>query len=308
MVEKCGIAGLGNMGIKHLKCLMEIEPSFEICVFDINNEKTCGFQNNSRIKVFHDEESFVKYVDAIIVATSSEVHKHYIDLAQRMGKHILVEKPLCVNRREYYELKKYCKSNSCIQVNHIEEYRKAFKLLKAKAKQIQRIEVYRSSKGICNNIYSNVILDLLPHDMGIIINLMDNQDYLVKDISYRYSDEGYIKEIDLYLLFEDGTECNIKESKEAPINMRYVNLYTKEEIMKCDFQANTLITNTTKKQVITSYEDDNPLKTSQISFFNCIENNLPPKIGIEKGLSIIKKCLDINELIKGEDKSVGYFI
>lgn len=298
MIKLVGVIGVGNMGSKHVECLLGIKELYKVCVYDKNQENLNKCKDNFNVIVFHDVEELIRYVDAIIVSTPSETHFEYLNLALKHNKHILIEKPVFTEEKQYLDfLSSADNTNICIQVNHVEEYRSVFTMLKSYADVVKRIEMVRHTKGVCKCDYDNIILDLLPHDFGLLFSLLNSTNYQIRHILSRNNGSNIMNELELSMVFENGIECFIQEKKECDESTRYIKLYMDDYSVICDFQKNSLILENYKTGLSTINMNDNPLLASIKCFINCVKYKEVPNVGYKKAATVILECLRIKKHI-----------
>lgn len=171
---KIGVLGVGHLGRIHLKCI-QLTPLYELVGFydpdDANAEKALeGYE----VKRFTDVDALIAAVDVIDIVTPTTTHFELAAKAILAKKHIFVEKPLTTTVKEAEGLldllKKYQVKG---QVGHVERFNPALLALKGQDIKPMFIEAHRLSNYNPRSTDVSVVLDLMIHDLDIVLKLMD---------------------------------------------------------------------------------------------------------------------------------------
>src|SRR6266566_4488377 len=175
------------------------------------------------------EEVYRSDVDGVIVATPVRTHYRLAKEALLQGKHVLVEKPLTANVAEAEELVALAQEQRRIlMVGHTFEYSPAVNELR---KLIQRgelgkiysIEAERLNLGLFRNDI-NVIWDLAPHDVSILLYLLGKRPVQVEVQAHAHLQRHIHDIAHLNLGFTDGMTAHIHVSWLHPCKIRRVTV------------------------------------------------------------------------------------
>ena len=99
---KVGIIGTGGMGKVHAQVYGMIEDAQLTAVCDIDPEAMAPFRDNPSIRCFTDAEQMLSEgdVEAVSIVTPHYYHPELAIMALEHGKHVLVEKPIGVHKRQ----------------------------------------------------------------------------------------------------------------------------------------------------------------------------------------------------------------
>ena len=301
MLKIAGVIGCGNMGNKHILCLMQIPTIVKICVYDSNSEQVNKYLSVNNIIIYNDVLKLIKDSDIIIVATPTDTHVYYLKLVSQYGKPVLVEKPVCCNLFELKIIREtFAATNMAIQINHIEEYRRAFHFLKNYLTDIKEINIVRQTSGVCKTKEDSVIIDLLPHDLGLVFALVNSKDFTIIKSCCGKSENGIINEINITILFDSSIKCTINEKKECDTFERSLIVKTSNEIIELNFITNNVIIKQNDYQIYFRSFSDNPLLSMIKDFINCIVYQTIPLVDLLKATDIVEKCLIVNKVTDGE--------
>ncbi|MGG9972499.1 Gfo/Idh/MocA family protein [Ferruginibacter sp. SUN002] len=267
---KIGVLGVGHLGKFHLNNWQTIEDTTIVGFFDPNDENALGVAEKYNLKRYTDAEELIKACDAIDIVAPTTSHFELCKLAIRNGKHVFVEKPLANTLDEARELVKLTKeANIKFQVGHVERFNPAFLALKEHKLQPMFIEVHRLAQFNPRGTDVSVILDLMIHDIDIILSLVKSN---VKFISANgvavMSDTPDIANVRIE--FDNGCVANLTSSRISMKKMRKMRLFQKDAYIGIDFlekKAEIIKLNTpTDKNVFTfDIETNNGKKTIAIA-------------------------------------------
>ncbi|MGH2553546.1 MAG: Gfo/Idh/MocA family protein, partial [Chitinophagaceae bacterium] len=168
---KIGIFGVGHLGKYHLNNWKEI-PGIEIAgFFDPDDATSKIVSEKYQIPRFIDAEALMDACDAIDIVTPTQFHFELCEKAIKKGKHVFVEKPLAHTMQEARQLVKLVvESGIRCQVGHVERFNPAFLAIKNMLLNPMFIEVHRLAQFNPRGTEVSVILDLMIHDIDIILS------------------------------------------------------------------------------------------------------------------------------------------
>ncbi len=319
---KIGVIGAGHLGKFHLNNWIEIEGIEVIgfCDTDDNNAKSVTEKYN--LKRFSSPEELLDNCDAVDIVAPTTYHYELCALALRKGKHVFVEKPLTNTMDEAKALLKLAvESNLKFQVGHVERFNPAFVALKNYALEPMFIEVHRLSQFNPRGTDVSVILDLMIHDIDIILHLVkSNVSYISANGVVVLSDTPDIANVRIE--FDNGCVANLTSSRISMKKMRKMRLFQKDAYIGIDFlEKKTEIISQNKatdKNVFTFdidtskgkktvaianpiVADTNAMKEELIAFKNAIINNTETPVTVLDGfraMEVAHQILDkINKVV-----------
>jgi predicted dehydrogenase len=313
---KVGIFGVGHLGKFHISNWKEIEGVKIIGFFDPNNDNANEVINTHGLKRFSDEEKLIEACDIIDVITPTNLHYEVCMMAIRKGKHVFVEKPLAHTLQEGKDLVNMVREAGVkMQVGHVERFNPAYLALKELNLNPMFIEVHRLAQFNPRGTEVSVILDLMIHDIDIILSLVKSD---VKSISASgvavMTDTPDIANVRIE--FNNGCVANLTSSRISMKKMRKVRLFQKDayigidlldkktEIIKLkqpedvDAFSFDIETPNGKKTIAIanpSIEPLNAIKLELTSFVDAIVNNKPTVVSEIDGylaMEVAHKILD----------------
>lgn len=315
---KVGVFGVGHLGKFHLNNWKEIDGVKLIGFFDPNNENAKEVVEKYGIKRFMDEDKLIDACDAIDVITPTTLHYDICMKAVRKGKHVFVEKPITHTLQEGKDLVNMVReANVKLQVGHVERFNPAYLAIKDMHLNPMFIEVHRLAQFNPRGTEVSVILDLMIHDIDIILSLVKSD---VKNIAASgvavMTDTPDIANVRIE--FNNGCVANLTSSRISMKKMRKIRLFQKDAYIGIDFlEKKTEIiklkqpedekafsfdieTPNGKKTIAIaspSIEPLNAIKLELSSFVDAIVNNKPTRVNEIDGYLAMEVAHQILEKI-----------
>jgi predicted dehydrogenase len=232
---KVGVFGVGHLGKFHLNNWKEINQVELVGFYDPNDVAAQEVSDKYQIPRFLEPERLMDVVDAVDIVAPTNFHFGLCKLAIRKGKHVFVEKPLANTMDEARELVKLVKeSNIKFQVGHVERFNPAFLAAQDIELNPMFIEVHRLAQFNPRGTEVSVILDLMIHDIDIILKLVKSE---VKHISASgvavMTDTPDIANVRVE--FNNGCVANLTSSRISMKKMRKVRVFQKDAYIGIDF-------------------------------------------------------------------------
>jgi predicted dehydrogenase len=267
---KVGVFGVGHLGKIHLNNWKEIEGVELIGFYDPSQQIALEVIDKYKLPQFENAEQLMDACDLVDIVAPTTEHFEISKAAITKGKHVFVEKPLANTMDEARELLKLAKeANIKFQVGHVERFNPAFLALKGYSINPMFIEVHRLAQFNPRGTDVSVILDLMIHDIDIILNLVNsNVKYISANGVAVMSDTPDIANVRIE--FDNGCVANLTSSRISMKKMRKMRLFQKDAYIGIDFlekKTEVIKLNTPEdKQVFTfDIETNNGKKTIAIA-------------------------------------------
>jgi len=308
---KAGVLGAGHLGKIHLKLLNQSEK-FELAGFyDPSRENAVKVAEEFGYHIFDSIEELIDAVDVVDIVTPTLNHYDCAKMAIKKGKHIFIEKPITKTVTEAEELRDLVKQQNVRgQVGHVERFNPAFLAVKDKIKNPMFIETHRLSEFNPRGTDVPVVLDLMIHDIDIILSVVHSK---VKNVHASgvtvISDTPDIA--NARLEFENGCVANLTASRISMKNMRKSRFFQKNAYISVDFlekkcevvkmkdvpenpdEFAMILQNAEgiKKQIY--FDNPNIINNNAIldeleSFANAINSNTIPIVSLQQGTEALR--------------------
>ena len=232
---KVGVFGVGHLGKFHLNNWKEIPGVELIGFYDPDDTNANEVAEKYGLKRFDDANDLLNKIDAADIVAPTDRHFLLCERAIKKGKHVFVEKPLAQTMDEAHALVKLVKeSNVKLQVGHVERFNPAFLAVKDLKLNPMFIEVHRLAQFNPRGTEVSVILDLMIHDIDIILSIVKSD---VKYISA--SGVGVMTETpdiaNVRIEFNNGCVANLTSSRISMKKMRKIRVFQKDAYIGIDF-------------------------------------------------------------------------
>ncbi len=230
-----GVFGAGHLGKFHLNNWKDINNVNLIGFYDPSDETAADISEKYGIKRFISAEELMDQCDAVDIVAPTTAHYELCKMSILKSKHVFVEKPLANTMNEAKEIVKLAKeANIKFQVGHVERFNPAFLSLKEYELNPMFLEVHRLSQFNPRGTDVSVILDLMIHDIDIILSLVKSS---VKNIYANgvnvLSDTPDIANVRIE--FDNGCVANLTSSRISMKKMRKMRLFQKDSYISIDF-------------------------------------------------------------------------
>jgi predicted dehydrogenase len=232
---KVGVFGVGHLGKFHLNNWKEIKTVELVGFYDPNDTVAQETASKYQLARFTNPEQLMDACDIVDIVAPTPMHFALCEKAIRKGKHVFVEKPLANTMEEAKELVQLVKeSNIKLQVGHVERFNPAYIAVQSIPLNPLFIEVHRLAQFNPRGTEVSVILDLMIHDIDIILSLVRSE---VNSISASgvavMTDTPDIASVRIE--FNNGCVANLTSSRISMKKMRKMRLFQKDAYIGIDF-------------------------------------------------------------------------
>jgi len=235
-----GVVGTGHLGNFHLKQLKGI-PHFSIAgIFDSDPNRANEMSKKYDVESFSTVKDLLQKSEAVSIVTSTPYHYEIGNLALDADCHLFIEKPITDNiEHARLLLEKANRLNKIIQVGHIERFNPAFAVLKNLGIQPRFIEAHRLAEFNPRGNDVPVILDLMIHDLDIILSLVKSEIKEIRANGVKVVSSS-VDIANVRLEFENGCIANVTASRISQKIMRKMRLFQEEDYITIDFHNGIL--------------------------------------------------------------------
>lgn len=226
-----GIVGCGYWGPKHIRNFHELAEANLVTVCDLDEDKLKQVRTQYPYveTVLNFEGLLQSSVDAVVIATPVNTHYRLAKEALLHDKHVLIEKPMTASSHEAVELIELAEKRSLVlMAGHTYEYHPAVDFLRELVRSGELGQIYNIDSDRLNlGLYRpdvNVLWDLAPHDICIVLSLLNEEPIAVSARGSHHIDSHLHDVAYLEMLFPNGTMGNIHVSWLHPRKVRQLTL------------------------------------------------------------------------------------
>ncbi len=235
MAKKIGVLGAGHLGKIHIKCILASERFELVGFYDPDTETADAVAQAFSIPRFQSEDELIAASDIVDIVTPTVSHFNCASKALKHARHVFIEKPLTTSLSEAKKLIGLAdEANVKVQVGHVERFNPAYIAAKPYLNNPMFIEAHRLGQFNPRGTDVPVILDLMIHDIDIVLNVLDAG---VKKISASgvavVSDSPDIA--NARVEFNNGSVANLTASRISMKNMRKTRFFQREGYIAVDF-------------------------------------------------------------------------
>jgi predicted dehydrogenase len=317
---KTAIVGVGKMGVMHAKVLKSLPQSDLVAIVDTDIDKARKLARKCRCSAFTDCTGLLGRVDAVTIATPTAAHYELAKLFIENNIAVMIEKPLTANVEQGREIVEIAKNRGVVAaVGHSERCNPVVQAMKRLKVEPRFIEATRISPYPFRSTDIGVVLDVMIHDIDIILSLAASKVEKVDAVGIGVIDPDREDICNARIVFENGCIANVTASRLALKTERKVRVFSRQAYLSLDYleKTGTIIKADTDnldlinkiRQLkwggkfdllkadwtkLVHYEklaigDDEPLRLEQQAFLSAVANKASkPEVSAEEGLAAME--------------------
>jgi predicted dehydrogenase len=306
---KTAVIGVGYLGKFHAEKYANLDNSELVAVVDANADTAQAIADKYGVQALTDYTSLLGKVDAVSIAAPTTLHHKIARDFLEHGSHVLIEKPITVTVDEADDLIELALANELlIQVGHLERFNAAILDLDKILTTPTFIESNRLAPFNPRATDVNVVLDLMIHDIDIILEIV-NSDIKSMNVAGTRVLTDTTDIANARLEFENGCVANVTASRVSAKVERKMRIFQQDAYISVDFQNRVLdvyrkgekemhpgIPEIVKHE--STFENNDALNLEIIAFLDSIQNGTPVKVSGEAGRRALDAAIHITALLK----------
>jgi predicted dehydrogenase len=307
---KIGVVGVGKMGEYHVGVLSEMREVDLVGVVDSNLERAKIVSEQYKTSSYKNYKDLFPIVDAVVIAVPTSLHyeigKEFIE----SGIHTLLEKPCTDDLGQAEDLFAHAaKKNVTLHIGHVERFNGAVQELFKIVKEPIYIECRRMSPFLTRIKDDGVVLDIMIHDIDIVLNLVESTVKKINVIGNSiFSERDDL--INAQIEFDNGCIANLLASRVSQNKVRTLEVTQKESSILLDYTEQEIFVHRQsssesqlspgslryKQESLVErifVHKDNPLKLELKHFIDCATNGSKRKLSVKKELNSLNIALQI---------------
>lgn len=318
---KAGVLGAGHLGKIHLKLLKQSTKFKLVGFYDSDKSSSETIAKEFGYVSFPTMEKLIEASEMVVVVTPTSIHFECAQKVIEAGKHVFIEKPITETVNEAAHIRDLAKRYKVRgQVGQVERFNPAFMAIKDKIHNPMFIETHRLAEFNPRGTDVSVVLDLMIHDIDIILSVVNSE---VKSVSA--SGVSVLSETpdiaNARIEFENGCVANLTASRISLKKMRKARFFQRDAYISVDFLEKKcevvrmkdapkeaddfamILTNAEgiKKQIYfenPKVENNNAILDELESFYEAIKADRTPEVSLGQGTEALRVALMIIENFK----------
>jgi len=299
---RVGVVGVGHIGKNHARLYAETEAVDFAAIYDTDATTARDIARQYEVRATDSLEEFSELIDAASVATPTNSHFAIAQPLLEKGKHLLIEKPIAENTAEASQLAELAVQRQLVlQVGHVERFNPVLSALEARLTHPRFIEAHRLSPFPNRSTDIGVVLDLMIHDLEIILHLVRSPVQTIDAVGVPVLSQR--EDIaNARLRFENGCVANITSSRISPERMRKIRVFQEDAYLSLDYQNQTgeiyrKVGGGIERTEV-EIEKEEPLKRQLLSFIECARAGLQPKVSGFEATAALELAVEITKRIE----------
>jgi predicted dehydrogenase len=313
---RVAVVGVGYLGQFHAEKYAAIAETNLVAVVDLESSKAGRIADDLSCKACSSHREIIGEVEAASVVVPTQDHYRITRDLLEAGVHVLVEKPMTVTLDEADSLIQLSNTKGLVlQVGHLERFNPAVLAAREYVHQPLFVESHRLGSFNERGTEVDVILDLMIHDIDIILSLVPFQ---LRDIRVGgakvltpHTDIATVR-----LEFVNGCIANVTASRISARRMRKIRIFQPDSYLSLDYSEREVelfrklaergadgFPEIEYKQLVVA--DADPLEEQLRAFSESVHTGKRPMVGGEEGRKALEVATRVSELIKEQMKSLG---
>ena len=312
---RVGVIGVGYLGKFHAEKYARMKDVELVGVVDILAERAERVGTEFGTDSFTDHRDFIDQVDAVSVVVPTPLHFAISRDFLEHGVDVLIEKPIAETLEEAEALIEVAASRGAvIQVGHLERFNPAVVALTNVIDRPLFIESHRLSVFQERGTEVDVVLDLMIHDIDIILSLVKSQLQHIHAAGVPVV-SSRVDIANARLIFENGCVANVTASRISLKNMRKIRIFQKDAYVTVDYASHDITIIRRNGQGIdlpipgmcmerSTFEKSDALGAELRSFVDAVKTRQAPLVSGHDGRNALGVALGIIEQIEASSKKV----
>lgn len=290
------------MGRNHARVYSLLEGAELTAVYDADPARAEAVAAEFGAKPVSSLEALAAECDLASVAVPTVAHRDVGCKLMDLGLHVLMEKPIAPTVEDARVLvEKSRATGRVLQVGHIERFNPVMRELEKKLTHPRFIEAHRLSPFPNRSIDIGVVLDLMIHDLEIILHLVRSPIVSIDAVGVPVLTQN--EDIaNARLRFENGCVANVTASRISPERMRKLRVFQEDCYLSLDYQEQSGHVHWREgmeiKRADVDVEPGEPLRLELEAFVNSAAAGLAPAVSGQQGAAALEVALEITRLIR----------
>ena len=289
---RVAVVGVGHLGRHHARVLSELPEATLVGVVDADAARAQAIASSSGCEVFPDVTALIGKVDAVSIASPTEVHASLALPLLAAGIDVLVEKPMTRSLDEADALLAAARaSGALLAVGHIEQFNPAVEAARPHVHDPRFIEVHRLGTFPERSLDIDVVFDLMIHDLGVVLDWVKSPVVQVEAVGVPVLTPR-VDIANARLRFANGCIANLTASRISREPTRKIRFFQPSTYVSIDYKAQEvevwgLVPQAEGLPRIgggkLDVQRDEPLRRELADFVAAVRDRRPPGVPGERG-------------------------
>lgn len=312
---RAGVVGTGQMGQYHVGIYSELYDVELVGIAENDRLRGLSVAGKYNTALYDDYRDLMGRVDVVSIAVPTSLHYAVAKEFLEAGVHVLLEKPIAHTMEEASELFRIAETHDVVlHIGHVERFNGAIQELKKIVQEPWLIESRRLGPFVPRIKDDGVILDVMIHDIDIILNLVGSPirriDALGKSISSDREDLASVQ-----ICFQNGCIANIIASRSTEIKIRTMAITQRDAYILLDYTDQDIRVHrqASSEHIVTRgalrykqeslierifVHKDNPLKLEIKHLIDCVAQEATRVVSVDEELRSLQVALQILEILE----------
>ena len=303
---RAGVIGVGYLGRFHAQKYQQHQQVDLVGVVDADCERAKAVADEVGCSAYEDYTQLLAEVELVSIVVPTQHHFVVARDCLQSGCHILVEKPVTTTVAEADELIRLAKERERVcQVGHLERFNPAVMALKGVLNNPQFIESHRLSSFKPRGTDVNVVLDLMIHDIDILLSLVPHPIQTINSVGVPVL-SGEVDIANARLQFANGCVANVTASRVSLEAMRKVRIFQQDAYISIDYQNRKIAIYRKRPGESTipglpniaseerSFAQGDALRDEINAFIDSVRDGKPPVVSGEDGKRALEVAMQIS--------------
>jgi len=307
---RLAVVGAGSFGRNHLRVIQQSEHAELAGVLDTNRERAAEAASANACPILTSLEELAGKADAAVVATPTHTHAEIGRQLMELGVDVLIEKPIARTVAEARMLVETAeRTGRILQVGHLERFNPVVAALETVITKPLFFEVHRLSEFSPRSLDVDVVLDLMIHDIDIVLTLTQQAPEEIRAAGIHILSEK-VDIANVRMQFPGGCVANLTASRVSTERVRKLRLFQPHEYISLDYTRQDAARFMVKPPLSIGYAllpvtKDEPLRLELESFFASVVSRSGPRVTGQQGLAALEVAQDILDKIEAHARLVA---
>ncbi len=312
---KVGVIGVGHLGEYHVQKYKAMSVVNLSGIVDSNPERAHEISKRYNVKTYADHNELLDQVDAVSLAVPTEMHFEVAKDVLAKGVHLLIEKPITYELEPADTMIRMARERNLVfQVGLVERFNPAVVKMESLLNKPVFLESHRMNEFTARGLDVDVVLDLMIHDLDIILHNIPSEVKEVHAVGMRVI-TGKTDIANARIVFEDGTVANLTASRVSSQTLRKIRVFQpdaylsvnclkrKISVIRLDVEVENLkdFPQLTHEEI--EFPNRDPLADEISAFINSVMKKAAPVVSGDDGRNALQVALGIIEQIESNSKS-----